>query len=103
MKLKNLAIGVAVLLLTSVMAFGQAVNGSLLGTITDATGASMPNTKVLVTEANTGTSRNTTTNESGNFSFPDLPPGTYSVVVEQTGFKKTTRANVDVLVNSTVR
>ena len=43
------------------------------------------------------------TNESGNYSFPDLPPGTYTVTAEQTGFKKISRANVDVLVNSTVR
>ena len=103
MYLKRLAMGLVVLLLTIAMAFGQAVNGSLLGTITDATGGSIPNAKILVTEANTGTSRTTVTNESGNYSFPDLPPGTYSVTVEQTGFKKTTRSNVDVLVNSGVR
>lgn len=52
---------------------------------------------------NTGVSRTTTTNESGNYTFPDLPPGVYRVDTEMTGFKKVSRANVTVLVNSTVR
>lgn len=82
---------------------GQAVNGSLVGTITDASGAAVPNAKVAVTEANTGISRNTTTNESGNYNFSDLPPGSYSVQAELTGFKRATRSGVDVVVNSTVR
>ncbi len=94
---------VALLLLSAAMLYGQAVNGTLIGTVTDSTGASVPNSKVTITEANTGVSRGATTNESGNFSFPDLPPGTYTVSVEQTGFKKTSRTNVDVLVNSSVR
>jgi hypothetical protein len=71
--------------------------------VTDVTGASVPAAKITVTEASTGVSRSTVSNESGNYSFPDLPPGTYTVTVEQTGFKKASRAGVDVLVNSTVR
>ncbi len=93
----------ALFLLLAATMLGQAVNGTLIGTISDTTGASMPNARIVVTEANTGVSRSATTNESGNFSFPDLPPGTYTVNVEQAGFKKTTRTNVSVLVNSSVR
>ena len=63
----------------------------------------MVNAKVTVTESNTGVSRTVNTNESGNYSFPNLPPGTYSVTAEQTGFKKATRAGVDVLVDTTTR
>jgi hypothetical protein len=54
-------------------------------------------------ETNTGVSRNTTTNESGNYLFPNLPPGGYSVTVEQAGFKKVTRTGVDVQVNTSPR
>ena len=90
-------------LAASGLLYGQAVTGTLVGTVTDATGASVPNARVSIVEASTGVPRSTTTNESGNYSFPDLPPGTYTVNVEQTGFKKISRANIDVLVNSTAR
>jgi len=84
-------------------AFSQTVTGTLLGTVTDSTGAIVPNAKVTITETNTNTVHSATTNESGNYSFPDLPPGKYMVTVEQTGFKKDSRRDIDVLVNSTVR
>ena len=90
-------------LLTAGIAFSQAVNGSLVGTVTDSSGSSVPNAKVTLTETNTGVSRSTTTNESGNYTFSDLPPGTYTVAAEQTGFKRAARAGVDVAVNSTGR
>lgn len=93
----------ALLILPAGLLLAQAVNGTMLGTITDATGASVPNAKVTITEANTGVSRSTTTNESGNYTFPDLPPGSYTAAVEQTGFKRATRSAVEVIVNSTVR
>ncbi len=82
---------------------GQAVNGTLLGTVTDASGAVVPNAKVVATEVNTNISRTTQTNESGNYVFSDVTPGKYSVSAEQQGFKKAVRADVDVLVNSTIR
>ena len=93
----------ALALLVAGPAFSQAVNATLVGTITDQTGGVMANTKVTITETNTGASRNANTNDSGNYAFPNLPPGTYSVTAEQTGFKKATRANVDVLVDTTTR
>lgn len=82
---------------------GQAVTGSLVGTITDVTGAAVPAAKITITESNTGDTRITNTNESGNYAFPDLKPGVYSIRVEKTGFKITTRSNVDILVNSAIR
>ena len=83
--------------------YGQAVNGSLLGTITDISGATVPKAKVTLTDENTGISRTTTTNESGNYNFADVPPGTYTVTAEMTGFKRATRPAVDVVVNTSVR
>jgi len=91
------------LLLVGWTAFGQAVTGSLVGTITDSSGAAVPNAKVVLAEANTGISQTTTSNQSGNYSFPGIPPGNYRVEVELTGFRKAVRAGVDVLVNSTIR
>ncbi|MEO7144947.1 MAG: carboxypeptidase-like regulatory domain-containing protein, partial [Bryobacteraceae bacterium] len=71
--------------------YGQAVNATVLGTVTDITGGAIPNAKVTATETDTGISRTSQTNESGNYTFPDLPPGRYSVTVEVAGFKKETR------------
>src|SRR5467141_79617 len=82
---------------------GQAVNATLLGTVTDSSGAAVGNVKVTITETNTGISRTSQTNESGNYVFPDLPPGTYTVTAEQPGFKRGSRAGVDVIVNTTGR
>jgi Carboxypeptidase regulatory-like domain len=82
---------------------GQAVNATLLGTVTDSSGASVANTKVTVTETNTGISHASQTNESGNYIFPDLPPGTYRVIAEQSGFKRESRTGIDLIVNSTER
>ncbi|HEY2468521.1 MAG TPA: carboxypeptidase-like regulatory domain-containing protein [Terracidiphilus sp.] len=82
---------------------GQAVNGTLLGTVTDATNAAVPNAKVLAIETSTGVSHESVTNESGNYTFPDMPPGSYRVTVESKGFKKAMQENVQLLSNSAVR
>ncbi|HYM12790.1 MAG TPA: carboxypeptidase-like regulatory domain-containing protein, partial [Bryobacterales bacterium] len=79
------------------------VNATLLGTITDASGGAVPNAKVTITETNTSVSRSTATNESGNYVFSNLPPGTYAVVAEMAGFKRAEQKNVSVLVNTTGR
>src|SRR5262249_39778243 len=85
------------------LTYGQAVNATLLGTVTDSTGGTVASAKVTIMEANTGISRSTQTNESGNYTFPDLAPGTYLVAVELTGFKKERRTGVVIEVNSTAR
>ena len=87
----------------SSIAFCQAVNASLVGTITDSSGAVVPNARIMITETRTGVSRTTAANESGNYTFSDLPPGTYTVTAEQTGFKRASRPGVDVVVNTTGR
>jgi hypothetical protein len=68
-------------------AFAQAVYGSILGTITDPSGAAVGNAKVTVTDQRKGTSDTTTTNDSGNYSVTHLIPDTYAVHVEGSGFK----------------
>ncbi len=83
--------------------FGQAVNATLLGTITDSTGATVGGAKVTATETATGLIHESVTNESGNYTFPDMPPGKYSVTAEAKGFKKATHQNIDLLSNSSTR
>ena len=83
--------------------FGQAVNGTLLGTLTDSSGAVVPAAKVTVTEQGTHIPHTTETNASGNYVFPNLPPGNYDVASEAHGFKKVTRTGVRLDVNQSVR
>jgi Carboxypeptidase regulatory-like domain len=83
--------------------FGQAVNGSLVGTVTDSSGAVVPTAKVTLTDVNTSVSRSAQTDAAGYYSFPDVPPGTYKLTVEQAGFKTVIRSGVEVPVNATVR
>jgi hypothetical protein len=84
-------------------AYSQAVNATLLGTIKDSSGAVIANAKVIATEATTGINHNSQTNDSGNYSFPDLQPGSYIVTVEANGFQKESRRDIDLLVNSSTR
>ena len=91
------------LLCSSPLAFGQAVSGTLLGTVSDSSGASLAGAKVTATEASTGLVHEAITNSSGNYTFPDLQPGTYTVSVEAAGFKRDTHQNVDLLINSSTR
>jgi hypothetical protein len=101
--LRSICILLLLALLAASLAFSQAVSGSLVGTLTDSSGGVVVNAKVTITDRDTGFTRTAITNESGNYSFPDLPPGTYTVTAEQTGFKKASRAGVDVLVNTSER
>jgi hypothetical protein len=98
----------SVLLATLLLGFsqpaqGQAVNATLLGTVNDSSGAPVANVKLTITELNTGINRSSQTNDSGNYVVPDLPPGTYTVTAELSGFKRASRAGVDVIVNTTQR
>jgi outer membrane receptor protein involved in Fe transport len=92
-----------ILLWISPPVVGQAVNATLLGTVTDASGAAVASVKVTLMETNTGISRSSQTNESGNYVFPDLPSGTYTVTAELSGFKRASRPAVEVIVNTTGR
>jgi hypothetical protein len=74
-------------LLSHTDAFGQAVYGNIVGTVTDPSGAAVPNAKVTITDTDRGVSVNTTTNESGNFTQRFLIVGRYQVRVEVQGFK----------------
>ncbi len=83
--------------------YAQAVNATLLGTVTDSSGGSVPNAHVTITEVTTSVSHSVQTNGSGNYVYPDLPPGNYEVTVELAGFKKETRKGIVVQVDTTTR
>jgi hypothetical protein len=69
----------------AVSAFAQ--EGTILGTVTDPSGAAVPNAALVITNTETGVARNTTTNSDGQYVAPDLHIGHYDVHVSATGFK----------------
>ncbi len=77
---------------------GQAAFGTIIGTATDSSGAGVPNAQVTATDIEKGVSQTTTSNESGNYSFTNLTPGSYKVTVEAKGFKTSVQSNVAVIV-----
>jgi hypothetical protein len=75
--------------------FGQGgANGTILGTVTDNSGAVVANAKVDVTNAATGVTSHTQTSSEGNFTVPYLAPGAYRVTVEAPGFQKAVAENI---------
>jgi hypothetical protein len=91
-------LGLAVLfcsiLLDTPTTSGQAVFGSIIGTVTDAQGNAVVGAKVTVTSTTKSFTYDTTTNESGNYSVTHLIPDTYKVHIESTGFQATEIASV---------
>jgi Carboxypeptidase regulatory-like domain len=83
-------------------AMAQTTNaGKVVGSVTDPTGATVP--KAQVTMVNTGTNQTftATTDDSGGFNFPVVPPGTYRVTVTMTGFRTATITDIEVDVEKT--
>ena len=74
--------------------FAQRDLATLVGTVTDASGAGIPNAKVIISEIATGLNYELVSGGGGEFARPALKPGVYTVSVEANGFKKTTRRDV---------
>ena len=69
--------------------FAQAITAKVVGTVTDPSGAAIPNAEVTIQNADTNVSRKTTTDGSGNYEFPFLPIGAYTLSVTANGFQTT--------------
>src|SRR4051794_100240 len=81
----------------------QVVNSTIVGAVTDQSGASVPNATVRVTALSTGAVQTTTTTEAGTYALTYLDPQAYSVRIEAPGFKTYTADNVVLAVSTTVR
>ena len=94
----------ALLLLGAVRpAAAQSVTGTILGTVTDASGAVVSGVKVTILNEGTALARNVTTDASGEYTAPSLPTGRYTVMSEMAGFKALALSNIDVGVDQRVR
>ena len=78
-------------------------SGSVTGHLSDPSGASLPETDVTLTEAATGTVRTTKATGTGDYTFTDVPPGTYSLQVKHGGFKALQSDRFEVQIDQSVR
>jgi hypothetical protein len=81
----------------------QAVTGTIIGTVTDPTGAVVSGAKVTITNAGTGLTRTVTTDAAGEYTAPSLPTGSYVITAEMAGFKTAALSNIDLGVDQRVR
>ena len=102
-RLAGFAATVGLALAAGPLAFGQATTATLVGTVTDPSGAALNNATVTITNENTGQSYTGKTNASGNYEFTLLPPGVYSVEVTDQGFSNSVTKGVQATVNTTNR
>jgi len=83
--------------------FGQATEGSVLGTVVDNSQAAVVGAVVEVTNVGTNFVRTTVTNSSGEYVVPNVPIGTYVVSAQMAGFKRSVSARVDMTLKARVR
>src|SRR5439155_23775252 len=95
MQNKFLQLFCALLLSAFTLAWAQTGGGTLTGRVTSGTGAGIPNAAITVTNVGTYAVQKVLTGRNGEFTVAGLPPGTYRVDIETTGYKRTTRQNIE--------
>ena len=101
--LYSLAISTILLISFAENATAQQVFGSIFGTVTDASGAAIPNAKVTITDVNKGTKFVIATDSSGNYTKGQLIPDTYTVTIEDPGFQTVVSNGLVVQVDAAAR
>src|ERR1035441_4968937 len=91
------------LMLVPGLLFAQLDRGSIVGAVTDQTAAGIPGVKLQVRNAATGSAYDAVSNDTGQYSVPNLPAGLYIITFEANGFKKLVRSNLEVRVADTLR
>ncbi len=91
------------MLLFGGLARAQNAQGTIVGHVTDPSGAAVDGAKVTITDASTSVARHLTTNSSGDYAVPDLNPGIYIVTVEAAGFSQAVASSLNLEVQQTLR
>jgi hypothetical protein len=102
MCLQSVCLVVAISLVLPTLLSAQGTGGRILGRVADPSGAVVGGVKVTAINEATGVSRETQTSGSGDYGFPDIPVGTYTLTFELTGFKKDVRKGIALDVNQVI-
>src|SRR5579863_1529459 len=100
-KMHHLLILGAILVVLPFYAYGQ--DATVIGTVTDPSGASVANAKITITSLSTNSSRTVNTGDSGQYAIPEVHPGKYDVKAEASGFKVAEQKGVVLNVNDRAR
>jgi hypothetical protein len=84
-------------------AAGQTVTATVVGTVSDASGAAIPGASVVLEEKGTGRVQRAVTGTGGDYTATQLKPGHYRFTAEAKGFKKAVTSEIELLVNQTAR
>jgi Carboxypeptidase regulatory-like domain len=87
---------VLILLATTSAASAQSIYGTITGTVTDPSGASVANANVVLKNTSSGDIRRNVTNSDGYYSFSSVPVGSYTLTVEAAGFQKAVTSGIEV-------
>ena len=96
------ALTMAIAIFFSATALAQNDVGSIVGFVTDSSGAVVPGAKVTIKNEGTGESRTVSTDSSGHYAIPNLPPTSYTMTAEATGFQKFESTHNVLASNSTI-
>jgi hypothetical protein len=99
---KSGGLAAAMVFAVSLPVYAQEARGTLLGRVSDASDAVIAGARVEAVNVETGVRFSSTTNRTGDYIFPLLVPGSYSITVENPGFKTFARAGIIVRVNDQV-
>jgi hypothetical protein len=103
---KRVAVALGLIFAASVLSAtlaAQAVTGTILGTVTDTSGAAVPGATVTLTNTGTGLTRSAVTDAAGEYTLPSLPTGKYKMAAELPGFKTATLSDIELTVDTKVR
>jgi hypothetical protein len=101
---RNLIIAVlGVCLLLAPASLAQSFNASISGTVTDPSGAAVPNTEITLTSVDTGSVAKTTSGQDGLYAFPNLQRGAYELKASAAGFRTFVQRGIGISINDTVR
>jgi len=100
--MRNVTLLALLLLVCAASCIAQESRGTVLGRVTDPSGAVIPGAEVRLVNAATGAGASARTNDAGNYTIPYLLPGTYTLTGELAGFKKYQREGIQVRVNDTL-
>ena len=101
--LMNTLVALVFIFLVSATTARAQISGSVVGTVSDTSGAILPQAKVVLTNLGTNVTLTTASSETGDFSFPLVPVGQYSISAEVNGFRKTEIPNLSVALGEATR
>jgi hypothetical protein len=96
-------LAIALCLAVGVPASAQVFYGSIVGAVTDPSGAAIPNASITITNTNTGQSRDVKTDSGGRYTISDVTAGNYDIKVAAPGFRTFDKTGVTLTINTVVR